>query len=138
MPVSSVYTNLSYRSILSSRIERVSTSAPSEAVPLHRARQYLCTERGMYPHPERGMYPHPERGMYSHPERGMYPHPERGVPLHPERGVPPHLEQGVPLHRTVNSADRLSCALQHKVSDYAEAFFIFVPSSIVWFAARVG
>ena len=98
MPVSSVYTNLSYRSILSSRIERVSTPAPSGSVPLHRARQYLCTERGMYPHPE--------------------------------RGVPPHLERGVPLHRTVNSADRLSCALQHKVSDYAEVLFIFVSVSL--------
>ena len=130
MPVSSVYTNLSYRSILSSRIERVATPDPSGSVPLHRARQYLCTERGMYPHPERGMYPHPERGMYPHPERGMYPHPERGVPLHLERGVYPHPERGVPLHRTVNSADRLSSALQQEPSDFAEVLFIFVSVSL--------
>ena len=67
MPVSSVYTNLSYRSILSSRIERVSTPAPSEAVPLHRA---------------------------------------------------------------VNSADRLSSALQQEPSDFAEVLFIFVSVSL--------
>lgn len=94
--------------------ERIATPDPSGSVPLIRARQYLCTERGMYPHPERGMYPHPERGMYSHPERGMYPHPERGVPL----------------HRTVNSADRLSCALQQEPSDFAEVLFIFVSVSL--------
>lgn len=84
----------------------------------------------MYPHPERGVPLHPERGMYPHPERGMYPHPERGMYPHPERGVPPHLERGVPLHRTVNSADRLSSALQQEPSDFAEVLFIFVSVSL--------
>ena len=58
--------------------------------PLIRAGQYLCTERGVLPHPERG----------------------------------------VPLHRTVNSADRLSSALQQEPSDFAEVLFIFVSVSL--------
>ena len=64
-------------------------------VPLHRAGQYLCTERGVLPHPERGVLPHPERGVLPHPERGVLPHPERGVLPHPERGVLPHPERRV-------------------------------------------
>ena len=80
--------------------ERGSTSVPSGAVPLSRARQYLCPERGVVPHPERGVLPHPERGVVSHLERGVLPHPERGVPPHPERGVSPHPERRV--HRTTS------------------------------------
>ena len=66
-----------------------STSVPSEAVPLSRARQYLCPERGVLLHPERGVLPHPERGVLPHPERGVPVHPERGLLLHPARDLSP-------------------------------------------------
>ena len=69
--------------------ERGSTSIPSGAVPLSRARQYLCPERGLLPHLERGVVPHPERGVPVHPERGVPVHPERGLLLHPARDLSP-------------------------------------------------
>ena len=68
MPVSSVYTNLSYRSILSSRIERIATPDPSGSVPLHRAGQYLCTERDSTSAPSKAVPLH-RTGQYPCTER---------------------------------------------------------------------
>ena len=65
--------------------------------PLIRAGQYLCTERGVLPHPERGVVPHPERGSTSAPSE-VYYHTLSGVYYRTLSGVYYRTLSGVYYH----------------------------------------